>query len=429
MRRWGVPSSADSFLRLSPHCFSCPPYFRSFTDEARCIRRTPRRHPMPDKVIRRYALILLAVALSLGIWGEISRVIARSALGKETAEAAMPTVVTVTAQRSTLGEDLVLPGAVQAYIEAPIYARTSGYLKIWYTDIGTPVIKGQMLAEIDTPEVDQQLAQAQADLATARANEALSNSTNVRWQGLLVTESVSKQDADEKSGDAAAKKAAADSAAANVARLHELESFKRVTAPFAGVITARNTDIGALINAGQSAGTELFRMADTHKLRIYVRVPESYASATRAGLAAALRLAEQPRNIYAAKTVRTSNAIDPALRTLQVELELDNAKGEVFPGAYAEVHFKLAASASTLRLPANTVLFRAAGLQVATVDDQQRVKLKSIVQGRDFGNSIEVLSGLSPNERVVLNPPDSIADGVQVRIAAPDAAAAGNGKT
>jgi len=372
---------------------------------------------MPDKKIRRYALILLAVALSLGIWGEISRVLARSALGKETAEAAIPTVVTVTAERSTSGEDLILPGAVQAYIEAPIYARTSGYLRSWNTDIGTPVIKGQSLAEIDTPEVDQQLAQAQADLATARANEALSNTTNVRWQGLLATESVSKQDADEKSGDAAAKKAAADSAAANVARLRELESFKRVTAPFTGVITARNTDIGALINAGQSAGSELFRIADTRKLRIYVRVPEAYASVTKPGLEAELRFAEHPNRGFSAKTVRTSNALDPTLRTLQVELELDNAKGEIFPGAYAEVHFKLATGADTLRLPANTVLFRAAGLQVATVDDQQRVKLKNIVQGRDFGNIIEVLSGLEPNERVVLNPPDSISDGVQVRIA------------
>ncbi|MGO9935209.1 MAG: efflux RND transporter periplasmic adaptor subunit [Steroidobacteraceae bacterium] len=384
---------------------------------------------MPDKMIRRYALILLAVALTLAIWGEISRVIARSALGRETAEAAIPTVVTVSAERSALGEELILPGAVQAYIEAPIYARTSGYLKIWYTDIGTPVMKGQLLGEIETPEVDQQLAQAQADLATARANEALSNSTNARWQGLLATESVSKQDADEKSGDAAAKKAAADSAAANVARLRELESFKRVIAPFTGVITARNTDIGALINAGQSAGSELFRIADTRKLRIYVRVPEAYASVTKPGLDAELRFAEHPNREFSAKTVRTSNALDPTLRTLQVELQLDNAKGEIFPGAYAEVHFKLAAGAETLRLPANTVLFRSAGLQVATVDNEQRVKLKSIVQGRDFGNIIEVLSGLAPTDRVVLNPPDSISDGVQVRIAAPAASPQAMGKT
>jgi RND family efflux transporter MFP subunit len=383
---------------------------------------------MPEQSkIRRYAIIVLVVALGLAIWGEVSRVLARSALGKETAEAAIPTVVTVSPTRSGLAEDLVLPGAVQAFIEAPIYARTSGYLKSWSTDIGTQVTKGQLLAQIETPEVDQQLTQAQADLATSRANEALSNSTNVRWQGLLSTESVSKQDADEKSGDAAAKKAAADSAAANLGRLRELESFKRVVAPFTGVITARNTDIGALINAGQSNGTELFRIAETHKLRVYVRVPEAFAAATQPGLDARLRFAEFPNRDFAARTVRTSNALDPTLRTLQVELELDNAKGEIFPGAYAEVHFKLAASAESLRLPANTVLFRAAGLQVATVDAQQRVKLKSIVQGRDFGSTIEVLSGLAADERVVLNPPDSITDGLLVRIVAP--AAVGAGKT
>jgi RND family efflux transporter MFP subunit len=372
---------------------------------------------MPDKKFKRYALILLVVALVLGIWGEVSRVLARSALRKEAATAAVLTVTTVKAEPSAAGEELVLPGTVQAYIEAPIYARTSGYLKSWFTDIGTQVTKGRLLGEIETPEVDQQLAQAQADLATARANEALSLSTNSRWQGLLATESVSKQDADEKAGDAAAKKALADSAAANVARLRELESFKRVVAPFSGVITTRNTDIGALINAGQSAGTELFRIADTHKLRIYVRVPETFASAATPGLDAELRFAERPSKLYAAKTVRTSNALDPTLRTLQVELELDNAKGEIFPGAYAEVHFKLPPGVDSLRLPANTVLFRAAGLQVATVDGEHRVKLKNIVQGRDFGNTIEVLSGLAPNDTVVLNPPDSITDGVEVRIA------------
>jgi RND family efflux transporter MFP subunit len=367
--------------------------------------------------IRRYSLILLIVALTLGVWGEVSRVLARSSLSKETADAAVPTVLTTTPNRTPLGEELVLPGSVQAYIEAPIYARTSGYLKDWHTDIGTQVTKGQLLAEIETPEVDQQLSQAVADLATARANESLSISTNTRWKGLLATESVSKQDADEKAGDAAAKKAAADSAAANVSRLRELESFKRVVAPFSGVITARNTDIGALINAGQSAGTELFRIADTHRLRVYVQVPETYAAATSPGLEAELRFAEQPHKTFVAKTVRTSNALDPTLRTLQVELSLDNDKHEVFPGAYAEVHFKLPASAESLRLPANTVLFRAAGLQVATVDGQKRVKLKSVVQGRDFGSTIEILSGLEPDDLVIVNPPDSLTDGVLVRIA------------
>ena len=264
---------------------------------------------MSDKKIRRYAWIALIVAIALGVWGEISRVLARRELVKQNTEAAIPTVTTTTAEASSAGEELVLPGAVQAFIEAPIYARTSGYLKSWNTDIGTLVTKGQLLAEIETPEVDQQLTQAQADLATARANENLSKTTNVRWQGLLATQSVSKQDADEKAGDAAAKIAAADSAAANVARLHDLESFKRVVAPFTGVITARNTDIGALINAGQSSGTELFRIADTHSLRIYVRVPEPFAAATKPGLEAGMHFAEHPNRIFSAKVVRDRKSV------------------------------------------------------------------------------------------------------------------------
>ena len=377
--------------------------------------------PHLSRKIRRYSLGLLVVALGLGAWGEISRVLARNALGRETARDALPSVITTTAHRSDVGEELVLPGTVQAFAEAPIYARTNGYLKAWRTDIGTEVKKGQLLAEIEAPEVDQQLSQAEADLQTARANENLSSSTNRRWQGLLSTESVSKQDADEKAGDAAAKKAVVDSAAANVARLRDLESFKRVVAPFDGIVTARNTDIGALINAGQSSGSELFRVADIQRLRIYVQVPEAYAAVAKPGLEAQLKFAEHANKTFVARTVRTSNALDPTLRTLQVELQLDNANRDVLPGAYAEVHFKLTGNAEALRLPANTVLFRSAGLQVATVDSTKHVKLKSIVQGRDFGNTIEVLSGIEADDRVVVNPPDSITDGASVRIVEPPA--------
>ena len=366
--------------------------------------------------MNRQFLGLLIVALILVTWGEVHRVMARSTLRQKTVEEAAQIVVTVAPTRSALGEELVLPGTVQAYSEARIYARTNGYLKSWMVDIGSAVRKGQLLAEIDTPEVDQQLAQAVADLATARANESLSNTTNRRWNDLLATESVSKQDADEKAGDAAAKKAIAESAAANVSRLRQLESFKHVVAPFDGIITARNTDIGALINAGESTGSELFRVADTHKLRIYVQVPEPYAAAAKPGLEADLRFSEQAGKGYAATTVRTANALDPVLRTLQVELELDNAQNQLFPGAYAEVHFKMAGSASSVRLPANTVLFRAPGPQVAIVDAQHRIQLKSIVQGRDFGGTIEVLSGLGPDDAVVVNPPDSIVDGATVRV-------------
>jgi RND family efflux transporter MFP subunit len=381
---------------------------------AESLPRTPKLKA-PRKMNRHF-LGLLVVAFILVTWGEVHRVMARSTLRQKTADEAAPIVVTVAPTRSALGEELVLPGTVRAYSEAPIYARTNGYLKSWSVDIGSTVSKGQLLAEIDTPEIDQQLAQAIADLATARANEALANTTDTRWKALLVTESVSKQDADEKDGDAAAKRAIAESAAANVSRLRQLESFKRVLAPFDGIITARNTDIGALINAGESAGSELFRLADTHKLRIYVQVPEPYAAAAKPGLEAELKFSEQAGKGYSATTVRTANALDPNLRTLQVELELDNAQHEVFPGAYAEVHFKMVGSASSVRLPANTVLFRAPGPQVAIVDARHRIQLKSIVQGRDFGGTIEVLSGLNPDDAVVINPPDSIVDGATVRV-------------
>jgi RND family efflux transporter MFP subunit len=373
----------------------------------------------PPRHIGRYAFILLVIALVLAIWGITSRDVARAALGRQTLAEAAPTVAITKPTPSDKGENLVLPGSVQAYFEAPIYARTSGYLKQWYTDIGTPVKKSQLLAEIDTPEVDQQLNQAQADLATAKANYDLSQLTNVRWQGLLATDSVSKQDADDKAGDAAAKKAALESAAANVSRLHDLESFKRVLAPFDGVVTARNTDIGALINAGQSTGSQLFVVSDTHKLRIYVQVPQAYAPSIAPGMQAELHFTEHPGKSYPAEVVNTARALEPNARTLQVELQVDNAKGELLPGSYAEVHFKLPVNGESLRLPANTVLFRSAGLQVATVDADDIVHLKNITQGRDFGSSIEVLDGVSANDSVVLNPPDSLTDGTKVRIAAP----------
>jgi RND family efflux transporter MFP subunit len=364
-----------------------------------------------------YAVGALGLCVGLFAWTIVSRGMARGALAESTVAMATPTVATMKPQHGPADQELVLPGTVQAYNEAPIFARTSGYLKVWYTDIGARVARGQVLAEIDTPEVDQQLRQAEADLATAQANYELAKTTNERWQGLLATESVSKQDAEQKASDEAAKKAAVASAAANMARLRDLESFKRVVAPFDGVVTARNTDIGALINAGQSSGAALFRMADTRKLRVYAQVPQPYAAAASPGVAAQLRFAERPGNAYPTQVVRTAQALDPASRTLQVELQVDNSKGELFPGSYAEVHFKLAGSVDSLRLPVNTLVFRSAGLQVAVVDANHAIHLKNIVMGRDFGKSVEVLSGVEPNDQVVLNPPDSIADGAAVRIA------------
>jgi len=366
---------------------------------------------------RLYALGALALCLGLFAWTIVTRGMARGALAERTVAMAAPTVATINPQHGPADEELVLPGAVQAYYESPIYARTSGYLKAWYTDIGAHVTRGQLLAEIDSPEVDQELRQAEADLATAQANYELAKTTNQRWQGLLATESVSKQDAEQKSGDEAARKAAVASAAANVARLRDLESFKRVVAPFDGVVTARNTDIGNLIAAGQNSGAALFRMSDTKKLRIYVQVPQPYAPAAVPGVIGQLRFAEHPGKSYPTQVVRTAQALDPGSRTLQVELQVANSKGELFPGSYAEVHFKLPGNADSLRLPINALLFRSAGLQVAVVGADHAVRLKNITSGRDFGKSIEVLSGIDPNDRVVLNPPDSITEGAQVRIA------------
>ncbi|HWY25728.1 MAG TPA: efflux RND transporter periplasmic adaptor subunit [Nevskia sp.] len=377
---------------------------------------------------RRYAIVILVVVLVLAAWGIMSRIHARADLRKQAADAAIPTVTVIQPSHGPATEELTLPGSVQAWYEAPIYARTSGYLKSWVTDIGVHVKRGQLLAEIDAPDVDQQYRQAQADLGTAQANLQLSDITNTRWQGLLATDSVSKQDADEKAGDLAAKKATEQSAAANLARLRELEGFKRVVAPFDGVVTLRNTDIGNLINAGEASGTELFHVADTHALRVYVQVPQPYAASAGVGTEAELAFADHPGKLYPAKVIATADALDPAARTLQVQLELDNPKGELFPGSYAEVHFKLTADALALRVPANTLLFRSAGLQVGTVSANDVVALKSVSQGRDFGSSVEILNGLKPDDRIVLNPPDSLEEGQKVHVAPPPKPPAGQDK-
>ena len=378
--------------------------------------------PHPAAVVspyRRYLWVAIALVLLLAVWGIVSRLIARNALAREAHAAAIPTVLTTRPHRGPAADTLLLPGSVQAFYEAPIYARTSGYLKTWHTDIGAPVKKGQLLAEIEAPEVDQQLRQAEADLGTARANYELARTTNERWKGLLATESVSQQDADQRAGDAAAKAAAQASAAANLARLRELESFKRVVAPFDGVVTQRNTDVGALINAGQTPGSALFRVADTHRLRIYVQVPQAYAAQVRAGMNASLEFTDHPGQHYAATVASTAHALDATSRTLQVELQIDNSGGELLPGAYVQVSFSLTPMAGNLRVPVNAVIFRDKAPQVATVDEGHRVRLHDITEGRDFGTEIEVLAGVGPDDTVILNPPDSIADGTEVRVQPP----------
>jgi RND family efflux transporter MFP subunit len=374
---------------------------------------------LTDARLRRYVLVGVCIAVVLAAWGILSRLMARNALEGQATDAAIVNVATVYPSHGPASDTLVLPGAVTAFYEAPIYARTNGYLLTWYTDIGASVKKGQLLAVIDTPEVDQQLRQAEADLATAEANYQLARTTNERWQGLLATQSVSQQDADERAGDAAAKAAARQAAAANVARLKDLESFKRVVAPFDGVVTQRNTDVGALINAGETPGNALFRVADTHRLRIYVSVPQSYAGGVHPGMQAQLTFADHPGRQFAAEVASTARALDATSRTLQVELQIDNSRGELFPGSYADVHFNFPASTTTLRVPVNTVLFRAQGLLVAVVDSQNHVHLRRIAEGRDFGTQIEVLSGLEATDRLILNPPDSITDDTQVRVVTP----------
>ncbi|HXO65820.1 MAG TPA: efflux RND transporter periplasmic adaptor subunit [Steroidobacteraceae bacterium] len=386
---------------------------------------------LTEAQLRRYVVIGVCVAVVLAAWGIVSRLVARNALEHQAIDAAIVNVATVNPTRGPASDTLVLPGAVQAFYEAPIYARTNGYLRVWYTDIGTSVKKGQLLAEIDSPEVDQELRQAKADLATAEANYQLARTTNDRWKGLLATQSVSQQDADERAGDAAAKAAAQQSAAANVARLEDLESFKRVLAPFDGVVTQRTTDIGALINAGETPGSSLFRVADTHRLRIYTSVPQAYAAGVQPGMTADLVFTDHPGKHFTAEVASTARALDASSRTLQVELQIDNSRGELFPGSYADVHFTFPANTTTLRVPVNTVLFRAQGLLVAVLDSQGRVRLRHITQGRDFGTQIEVLSGLEPTDRLILNPPDSITEDTRVRVvpAAPIAGTAAAGRS
>jgi len=379
----------------------------------------------PGKPARRWWIAVLAfvIVVAVVISGILPRINARAALEKETAEMAIPTVSVVTPKRGAPTQEVVLPANVQAYIDSPIYARTNGYLKRWYTDIGSRVKAGQLIAEIETPEVDQQLRQSKADLATAEANLNLSQITATRYEDLLKTDSVSKQDTDNAVGDLAAKQATVQSSQANVKRLEELQSFEKIYAPFDGVITARNTDIGALIDSGSSGGTrtELFHIAQPDKLRVYVSVPQVYSQAMKPGLSADLVLSEFPGRVFPGTLVRTAQAIDQSTRTLLVEIRVNNPTGTLFSGAYAEVHLKLATATSAFILPVNTLLFRSEGLRVAAVTDGKHAELKPITLGHDFGSEVEVVAGLTGDESIIANPPDSLVSGEEVRIAKPAA--------
>lgn len=368
------------------------------------------------------AAIVFLIVAAVVVAGIVPRLKARAALRAETYALAIPNVSVMHPKRGEPQMEVVLPGNMQAFIDSPIYARTNGYLKSWHVDIGARVKSGQLLAEIETPEVDQQLDQGRADLNTARANAHLSEITATRYKDLLKTDSVSQQDVDNAVGDNEAKKAMVSSAESNVRRLEQLQSFEKIYAPFDGVITARNTDIGHLIDSGASGGaaTELFHIAAIKKLRVYVNVPQSESVGVHVGLSAELTLPQFPGRQFQGALVRTADAIDPATRTLLIEVDVNNPSGELLPGAYAEVHLKIPSATPTFILPVNTLIFRTAGMQVAIVVNGNKAAMIPIVLGRDFGSEVEVVSGLKEDDMVIENPPDSLVDGEQVRVVAPE---------
>ncbi len=366
------------------------------------------------------AVVLCCAAGAIGyaiLTGIARRVQAADTLKTVTLDSAIPTVTVIHATRGAAAEEVLLPGNAQAYVATPIFARTNGYLKSWNFDIGAHVKSGELLAEIETPEVDRQLDQARADLATSQANLELSQTTADRYQSLLKSDSVARQDVEDRVGDLHAKKAMVDSAAYNVKRLEEMQHFQKVYAPFDGVITARNIDIGALINAGSNAsGKELFDIAATSKLRVYVNVPQAYSRDMKPGAHADLTQAEYPGRKFAGTIVRSSDSIDPSSRTLLTEVDVDNPSGELLPGAFLSVHLKLSSKVGTVVVPVNTLIFRSQGMQVAVVRDS-KAELVPIVIGRDYGTEVEVVSGLTPRDQIIENPSDSLTAGTEVRLA------------
>jgi RND family efflux transporter MFP subunit len=366
-----------------------------------------------------FGLAVVAGILVVGIYSGVrARSVADATLEHATADAAVSVVSVVSPKVSAPTQEILLPGTTQAFTDAPIFARTNGYVKRWYFDIGAHVKQGQLLAEIETPEVDQQLEQARADLETAQANLRQAQITADRWRALLETDSVSKQETDQAVSALSAMKATVDSNAANVRRLEQLQAFEKIYAPFDGVITARNVDIGVLINAGSNttSGRELFHMTAIHTLRVFVAVPEVYSRAARPGSTASLTLDEFPGRSFKGTLVRNANAIDPASRTLLVEVDVDNPSGELLPGAYVFVHLELPKQAASTTVPANALLFRAEGLQVAVVRDG-RAQLVPVTIGRDYGTTVEIVAGLQPSDQVIVSPSDSLTSGTRVRIA------------
>jgi RND family efflux transporter MFP subunit len=359
--------------------------------------------------------LALVVVFAVAIWlGIRSRAHASTALQNSTAVSAIPTVTVMHPKVSGGSQEIAIPGNMQAFIDTPIWARANGYLKQWYVDIGAHVKTGQLMAQIESPETDQQLQQANEELSTAEANLKLAQITADRYNNLFKTDSVAKQDVDNAVQDAAAKTASVRSAQANVRRLQQLVTYEKIYAPFDGVVTARNIDVGALVDSGANTpGKELFHLASTTTLRVYVNVPELYARAARPGVHAFLTLNEFPGRKFSGSVVRTANAIDPASRTLLVEVDVQNKTGELLPGSYASVHLALPYKVAAVTVPANTLLFRSEGLRVAVVHGD-RIQLTPVTIGHDYGEEVELTSGVSPSDLVVVNPSDSVIPGQQV---------------
>jgi RND family efflux transporter MFP subunit len=395
-------------------------------DESKFTREPNGASKGPGALLRWFFILFFIFAV-LAIYVVLQRTSEHKALAQQTEQMAVPFVSVIRATPINTDSEMVLPGTLKPFVESPLYARTNGYLKKWYKDIGSHVAKGDILAEIDTPEIDQQLAQARADLVTSQANLSLSTLTATRYQDLIKSDSVSRQDLDNANGDLAARKAMAQSADANVKRLEEMESFKRVYAPFAGIITQRNVDPGTLINAGNggTATKEMFDLAQIDPMRVFVSVPQSDSPSIHLGLRACLSLSELAQRNFCGQVVRTANSIDPNTRTLLTEVEVPNPSGTLLPGSYAEVHFDVKFTGQRLSLPINALLFRPDGTMAAVVGPDNRINLKKLTIGRDFGNAVEVLDGIAPGDNIVVNPPDALEQGEPVKLAPQDAL--GNG--
>jgi RND family efflux transporter MFP subunit len=379
---------------------------------------TPAR-PISRGIIVAVVIALLIIFLFIGL-RFLHRSSEEQSLDNLTTTTAIPTVRTVKPTVSGAASEIALPGNTQAFEDTPIYARTSGYLKSWLVDIGQHVAKGQLMATIETPELDEQLMVSRAQLKSAQADLDLAKTTSQRYQNLLKSDSVSKQETDVAVSGAAAKQAAVDAAEANVRRLQQLQSFEKIYAPYSGVVTVRNTNVGDLINSGSSttasAATALYRIADITRLRVFVAVPEVYAADIRNGDSATLTLDEYPGKVFTGKVTRNSNAIDPSSRTLNVEVDVDNHDAKLLPGAYVFVHFKIPQQARLYSLPSNALIFRAQGMQVGTVHDG-KVHLQRVTIGKDNGASVEIASGVSADDQVILDPSDSLTEGQPVKLA------------